>query len=145
MKWTVTMLILAMVMVSGCSQQVVHDTLSTNSYCSGTARCFNGTVTRIVDGDTLYVGNSSIRLALVNASEGDDDATNFTSTICPVGSAAIVDEDDKQTKGSYGRIVGVVYCNGVNLNAELIDKGKATLYESFCSKSEFATEAWTGC
>jgi micrococcal nuclease len=124
--------------------------------CKGTARCFTGTVTRIVDGDTLYVNNNSIRLALVNASEykGKEgkDATEFVSSICPVGSTALVDEDDGQTEGSYGRIVAVVYCNGtdnnLNINLNLIYNRYATMYEEFCNVSEFANEEWVkvfGC
>jgi len=123
-----------------------------SNICKGNARCFNGTVTRIVDGDTLYVNNDSIRLTLVNASEIDTEAgklaKTFVSSICPVGSTATVDEDDGQTGGSYGRIVAVVYCNGKNLNAELLANGKATVYEEFCDVSEFANEDWVknyGC
>jgi endonuclease YncB( thermonuclease family) len=117
--------------------------------CKGTARCFSGTVTKVTDGDTLRVDNISIRLTLVDAPEsyesGYSEAANFALTICPIGSTAIVDEDDGQTAGSYGRIVAVVYCKGTNLNAVLLSNGKATLYKEFCNVSEFADEEWTGC
>ena len=120
-----------------------------NPQCSGTAACFRDTVTYIVDGDTLDVGSTRIRLTLVNSPEvaqpGYSEAKNFTAQTCPVGSQALVDEDDGQTGGSYGRMIALVYCGGVNLNAALLSSGNAVLVEYYCSVSEFASEPWTGC
>lgn len=117
--------------------------------CKGTAACVTGTVTYIVDGDTLDVGSTRIRLTLVNSPEvgepGYSEAKNFTAHTCPVGSQALVDEDDGQTGGSYGRMIALVYCGAVNLNAGLLNSGNAVLVEYYCSISEFATEPWTGC
>ena len=125
------------------------DCNSPNPQCKGTAACFRDTVAYIVDGDTLDVGTTRIRLALVNAPEvgqpGSSEATQFTTQLCPVGSQALVDEDDGQTGGSYGRMVAVVYCGGVNLNAELLRSGLAVLVMYYCPVSEFAKEIWTGC
>ena len=99
--------------------------------CKGTAACFTDTVAYIVDGDTLDVGSTRIRLALVNTPEvgqpGYTEAKQFTAQLCHVGSQALVDEDDEQTGGSYGRTVAVVYCGGANLNAELLRSGLAVL------------------
>ena len=61
---------------------------------------------------------------------------------------AIVDEDDLQTGGSFGRIIGVVHCNGLNLNEAILDAGLADLAVSFCSSSEFEFTTWAqnhGC
>ena len=117
--------------------------------CKGTATCFTGSVTYIVDGDTLDVGSTRIRLALVNSPEvgqpGYAEAKQFTAQTCPVGSSALVDEDDGQTGGSYGRMVAVVYCGGVNLNGALLGSGNAVLVTYYSSVSEFADEPWTGC
>ena len=103
----------------------------------------------VVDGDTLDVGSRRIRLALVNTPEvgqpGYSEGKQFTSQLCPVGSQALVDEDDGQTGGSYGRMVAVVYCGGTNLNAELLRSGLATLVTYYCPVSEFAKDSWTGC
>src|SRR5437879_2818971 len=119
-----------------------------NPQCRGTAACFTDSVTYIVDGDTLDVGSTRIRLALVNSPEvgqpGYAEAKQFTAQTCPVGSSALVDEDDGQTGGSYGRTVAVVYCGGVNLNAALLSSGNAVLVTYYCSVSEFADEPWTG-
>src|SRR5438094_10543742 len=117
--------------------------------CRGTAACFTDAVTHIVDGDTLDVGSTRIRLTLVNTPEvgqpGYAEAKQFTAQLCLVGSQALVDEDDGQTGGSYGRMVAVVYCGGTNLNAELLRSGLAVLVTYYCGVSEFAEESWTGC
>jgi len=120
--------------------------------CSGTARCITGTVTKIIDGDTIKVNGDSIRFALASAWELDEfkgpQARNLIEEICPVGSTAIVDEDDGQTQGSYGRIIGVIYCNGFNLNEELANSGLGYLSIRFCEISEFGNDSWAikhGC
>src|SRR2546428_13966909 len=117
--------------------------------CKGTAACFTDTVTYIVDGDTLDVGSTRIRLALVNSPEvgepGYTEAKQFTAQTCAVGSQALVDEDDGQTGGRYGRMIAVVYFGVVNLNAALLRSGHAVLVSSYCSVSEFANEPWAGC
>jgi micrococcal nuclease len=120
--------------------------------CSGTASCITGTVTQVIDGDTLKVDGQSIRFALASAPEmnefGGDTSREFIQEICPVGSTALVDEDDMQTKGSYGRIIGVIFCNDLNLNEELVDSGLGDLTISFCNTSEFSNDMWAqkhGC
>lgn len=128
--------------------------VSGSTECKGSADCFRGIVTEIVDGDTLDVNNVRVRLAMVNTPEvgegGYDAATDTTESECSVGSEALVDEDDGQKEGSYSRLIGVVYCNGnsSSLNEILMESGQAVLYEDFCSVSEFADEDWVtnyGC
>ncbi|CAN5602346.1 hypothetical protein BH23THE1_BH23THE1_27840 [soil metagenome] len=55
-----------------------------------------------------------IRLALVNTPEtgeqGYSQAKDLVSSVCGVGTKVIVDEDDGQKAGSYGRMIGLVYC-----------------------------------
>jgi micrococcal nuclease len=127
-------------------------TYSTGPECAGEAQCISGFVTRIVDGDTIVVGDKSIRFALVNTPEwGDYDysrATHYIENICPVGSKVLVDEDDGQTQGSFGRIIGKIYCNNLVLNEEILEVGHAVILQEFCSVSEFAGESWAtkhGC
>lgn len=120
--------------------------------CSGNAKCFTGYVTEIIDGDTIKVDGQSIRFALANAYEMADEkgiaARDFITSICPVGSPVLVDEDDGQTEGSYGRILAVIYCNGMNLNEAVLDEGHAIIDQRFCEDSEFSSEEWAkkyGC
>lgn len=83
-----------------------------------------------------------MRLSLVNTPERGDvgysEATAFTSAACPVGSTTLADEDDRQTSGSYGRMVAKIYCSGKMLNEELLRAGQAEIYLQYCNKSEFA-------
>ncbi len=120
--------------------------------CSGTARCITGIVTKIVDGDTIHVDGVSVRFALSSAPElkgfGGIDSRDFIDTICPVGSKVLVDEDDSQTGKNSGRIIGLITCNEVNLNSELLDAGLGYLADQFCDSSEFANDSWAikhGC
>ena len=117
--------------------------------CSGKARCFTGKVTKIVDGDTIHVAGQSIRLTIVSSPELNKPsglgAQHFVQQICPVGSNVLVDEDDGQTQGSFGRIVALVYCNGVNLNKAVIKDGFGEISIDSCHKSEFALHSWSGC
>jgi micrococcal nuclease len=120
--------------------------------CTGNARCISGFVTRIIDGDTIVVGDKSIRFALVNTPEwGDYDYTQagaYIENICPVGSKVLVDEDDGQTEGSHGRIIAKIYCNELILNEQILEVGHAVILPEFCGKSEFTEESWAqkhGC
>ncbi|MDH3676926.1 MAG: thermonuclease family protein [Nitrosopumilus sp.] len=120
--------------------------------CTGDAKCINGFVTRVIDGDTIIVDGQSIRFALVNTPEyGQYDysqARAYIETICPIGSKVLIDEDDGQTEGSHGRIIAKIYCNELNLNEEILEVGHAEILPEFCSVSEFAEESWVkkhGC
>lgn len=129
------------------NKQVIEE--STKYTCTGQSMCINDKVTRIVDGDTIHVGSYTIRLALVDTPErnetGYSEASKFTSSICPIGSFAIVDQDDLQPRDKYDRIVGKVICSGKNLNEELLQNNHAIFRDEFCKTSEFAREKWNPC
>jgi len=118
-------------------------TLPSNTSSEGIE--ISGPVTYVVDGDTLDVNSIRIRLALVNTPEvgepGFDTAKKFVENLC-LGSNGEVDIDDGQRQGSFGRQIGVVYCDGVNLNSELKSKGYAEISTEFCDVSEFSDEPW---
>ncbi|MGI0149055.1 MAG: thermonuclease family protein [Thermoplasmata archaeon] len=107
-------------------------------------------MTRVIDGDTLDVeGNLRIRLVLVDAPELNESSgpssRDFLTGLC-LGARALVDEDDFQIGDDpFGRVLAVVHCGGKNANAAMISSGHADTYFAFCSKSEFQSEAWTGC
>jgi micrococcal nuclease len=119
-----------------------------------------GVITHVVDGDTLDLDIngtiSRIRFVLVNTPEigeqGYLEAKNFVAEICPVGSTALLDVDNRQ-KPSFGRIVGVVYCNingsrnsnnnnVININSELLAKNYAKVVTRFCDVSKFSERNW---
>nr|MDQ3882870.1 thermonuclease family protein [Thermoproteota archaeon] len=123
--------------------------------CHGSAGCIEGVVTRIADGDTLYVRvNGTVHkvdLALIEAPSRNEnmfaESTAFTRDLC-LGSTVLVDEDDMLSTTSDSDIVGVVYCSSTNLNSELLDNGYAEIKTEQCTTSEFANEPWVkdhGC
>jgi hypothetical protein len=52
---------------SNNGEQVSPSSSSSSTECQGQADCFTGTVTAIVDGDTIDVNNIRLRLSLVKA------------------------------------------------------------------------------
>ena len=132
--------------------QIKTSELLSSQQCLGDTRCIIGTVTHIVDGDTIKVNGQSIRFALSSAPDMNEfqglEARELIQRICPVGSTVIVDEDDGQSEGSYGRIIAKIYCNDTNLNEELLDSGFGYLASGFCNITEFSNENWAlkhGC
>ena len=120
--------------------------------CRGTAKCISGTVTKIIDGDTIHVDEVSVRFALITAPNlegyGGKDSRNFIQTVCPVGSEVLVDEDDGHVLNEHFRMVGLVTCNDVILNKEILDANLGHLEVRFCSASEFVNDDWAikhGC
>ena len=127
-------------------------TMENSTLCQGTKLCMTGTVEKIVDGDTIYVKGEKIRLSLTNTPErneaGSAEATQFTSTLCPVGSTVTVDQDDKQPYDKYDRMVAKVFCGSKMLNEELLLNNHAHILTQYCSKSEYGNELWAkkfGC
>jgi endonuclease YncB( thermonuclease family) len=108
--------------------------------------CYIGTVTKIIDGDTIYVDGTAIRLSLVNTPEkretGYDDATNFIIQSCPVGSSVLVDVDDILLSDGLGVNFAKITCGVVNVNESLMDNNLARMYTTFCTESEFMYESW---
>ncbi len=105
-----------------------------------------GIVTHVIDGDTLDINDNRIRLSLLNTPEhgqkGYTEAKKLVEDIC-LNKKAQVDIDDGQRRGDrYGRDIGIVYCDGININKELIDKNLAKIYLRFCDISEFSNEDW---
>ena len=99
----------------------------------------------MVDGDTLDINDIRIRLSLVDTPERGDpgfkEATQFVVKLC-LGENAEVDMDDGQRRGSFGREIGVVYCDGENLNEQLMENNLGIIDTRFCEKSEFSNEKW---
>ena len=113
---------------------------------------YDGQITRVIDGDTLLIDQTTIRLSLVNSPERDErgyqEAKDFASTVCPVGANAEFYEDSWQPVDKYGRSVGLVYCNDMLLNELLLTNGHAEISTYYCDRSEFGSEGWArayGC
>ena len=106
-----------------------------------------GSVTKVVDGDTLDINGIRIRLALVDTPEigepGYGRAKHFVESLC-VGKKGELDVDSGQRRGDrHGREVGVVYCDGINVNDKLMANNMARILVEFCDITEFSNENWT--
>ncbi len=107
---------------------------------------FEGTVNHVVDGDTLDINDNRIRLSLVNTpergQEGYMKAKKLVQNLC-LYKKGEVDIDDGQRRGDrYGRDIGVVYCDGININKALVENNLAIIYFRYCDISEFSNEEW---
>lgn len=106
----------------------------------------SGNVTHVADGDTLDINGVRIRLSLVNTPErgqdGFKEAKDFVMSLC-LGKKGELDVDNGQRRGDrYGRELGVVYCDGINVNEKLIDNHLANILTQYCDVSEFSTQNW---
>lgn len=105
-----------------------------------------GIVNYVVDGDTLDINDIRIRLALVDTPErgqdGYKEAREFVKNLC-LNKKGEVDIDDGQRRGDrYGREIGVVYCEGINVNKALVENNLTKIYTEYCDISEFSKEEW---
>ena len=69
---------------------------------------------------------------------GFDNAKNFVTNHC-LHKKGEVDIDDGQRQGSFGREIGVVYCDGMNLNQASMSNNLAVILTEFCDVSEFSS------
>lgn len=110
-----------------------------------------GIVTKVVDGDTLVVGDNRVRLVGINTPElypkpepNALEAKQFIENLCPPGKEVGLDIDDLEPKDKYGRILAIVYVNvegsWINLNAELLRRGYAEVL--YFPPSEFNPYDW---
>ena len=113
---------------------------------------YRARVKRVIDGDTLIIDQTTVRLSLVNSPERDErgyqEAKDFALTVCPIGVNAEFVEDTWQPVDKYGRSVGLVYCNDMMLNELLLTNGHAEISTYYCDKSEFGNDGWArayGC
>ena len=66
-----------------------------------------------------------------------------TSSLCVWEENGELDVDDGQRRGDrYGMGIGIVYCNGVNINKNLVNEGLARILTDYCDISEFSKEKW---
>lgn len=123
--------------------------------CGEEPNCFSAKVTNVIDGDTIDLKHLStgepirIRLSLVDTHEKNEPlyvaGKEFTSNLCPTGSIVIVDQDDGQLSDRFGRFLGIVYCDGILLNKQLLEAELAVVDYRFCDDSEYRNEDWSGC
>ena len=127
---------------------------SENCPKSFSSRCFAGKVTDVIDGDTIRVDDITIYLALVSTpkldEEGGQGAKGVVKRICPIGTSALVDQDNAHQSDGFtadAPVLAAVYCNGLNVNEILMDRELGSFDSTYCHDSIFADESWAreGC
>ena len=107
---------------------------------------YSAIIRRWVDGDTVDVTldlgfdiwyNNRVRLLGINTPESRTRdleekerglaAKERVKELCPVGSTVTV-KTTKDGRGKYGRILGEIYVDGLNVNVQLIKEGHAVEY-----------------
>ena len=110
-----------------------------------------GTITRIIDGDTLVFDGDTYRLSLIDTPERGEDgyreATDALESLCPAGSTAYMEADSIQGTDRYDRYLGVAWCEGngyaTTAGEYLSDNGLLKkFYTGFCDNTEAATAQW---
>ena len=106
----------------------------------------SGIVTHVVDGDTLDInGIGRIRLVGINTPElgkpGYIEAKRFLANLS-LGKVATIDVDTRHPRDKYGRVLAVVYVDGANVNAQLLNKGYAEIL--YIPPSKFDPWDWLG-
>ncbi|MBI4225940.1 thermonuclease family protein [Candidatus Roizmanbacteria bacterium] len=92
-------------------------------------------VTRVVDGDTIQLQNGKeIRLYGMSTPEQKEpfyqEANQFTERMV-LNKEITLEQEEKYKQDKFGRLLGYVFVDGVNLNIELVRNGlaKVVLYE----------------
>lgn len=103
---------------------------------------WSGTVTRVIDGDTVIVqteNNEQIRIRLteIDAPEkkqafGEQSTLSLTA-LCLNKPVVIKDSG----KDRYKRVLGRIFCDGVDANAWQVQKGLAWAYRKYLTDSTF--------
>lgn len=103
-------------------------------------------ITRVVDGDTVDItgpeGETRVRLYGIDAPEMNQrygrEALVFLEAAADSDDVLV----DAMDRDEYGRVVGVLYVDGRNINREMIKSGAAWVYRPFC-RADFCSE-WIG-
>ncbi|HET9774785.1 MAG TPA: thermonuclease family protein [Nitrososphaeraceae archaeon] len=90
----------------------------------------------------LDINDIRVRLALVDTPERGQDrykeSKEFVKNL-RLNKKGEVDIDDGQHRGDrYGREIGVVYCDDINVNNALVENNLTEIYIEYCNISEFS-------
>ncbi|BDB64839.1 hypothetical protein T36_1296 [Helicobacter cinaedi] len=95
-----------------------------------------GKIVKVADGDTLTLlhngENLKIRFYGIDAPKSQQsfgkESKNNLLKLCPLNSTAKIKIKDKD---KYQRIVGIVFCNNVDVNAKQVEDGYAWAYREY--------------
>jgi micrococcal nuclease len=93
-------------------------------------------VSRVVDGDTIYLTNGDeIRLLGINSPEVGNcyysEATNYLKALIGDSKISIKDDSTNEDKDKYGRLLRYIYVNGEMLNIKMVQEGCAEYMKEY--------------
>lgn len=91
-------------------------------------------VVKVIDGDTIELNNSErVRFSGINTPEKGEcyyqEAKDILKSV--ILDKEVYLEKDRTDKGKYGRLLRYVYYNGVLVNAFLVERGYAKVYDKY--------------
>ena len=106
-----------------------------------------GKVVSVSDGDTITILDSSqrkhkIRLYGIDSPEGRQAFGNKAKKVTSAFTYGKIVDVNVLDRDRYGREVGLVYANGINVNGELVKKGYAWVYTKYCKIR--TCDTWVG-
>jgi endonuclease YncB( thermonuclease family) len=116
---------------TACLQAAIAFTLISACSAPSCAERYRGTVTQVVDGDTLVVRSLeqhiSVQLEGIDAPDTGEPyakrSAQSLAQLCVQRSAEILGTGSDE----YGRVLGTVECNGINVNEMQLQRGFARL------------------
>lgn len=112
---------------------------------------FSAVVTKVIDGDTIRVKWSErdfefpIRMLNTNAPEMNEDGGDISKSWLEdmiLDEEVLIAIDPKQRVGKWGRLLGIIYHDGLNINETSIFMGVATTFENRNEGKIQEIEAW---
>jgi len=123
----------------GYAGQVTNRTNTPTRADGDYAHSFTGTVTRVIDGDTIIVGTNRVRLAEIDAPEmGTPEGPASKKAL----ESFILHEQVTVTwtrRGRYRRIIGQVYLDREWINRWMVERGWASVFKRYAWSSWFVT------
>jgi micrococcal nuclease len=108
-----------------------------------------GIVERVIDGDTIVVNETSIRLLGINTPERGEkyyqEARNFLEKVALNKTVEL--KYGKEKKDLYGRTLAYIFIDEANVNKELVDEGYANFYFPSGKDAYYGSfvRAWEHC
>jgi len=103
------------------------------------AEAITGTIDSVIEGDSITIISKGkeveIRLFGIDTPEKTQafgqSAKNFTGAMASRGEIRV----EPITKDQSGKIVGLVFVNGINLNEQIVSQGFGWVYRQYCKES----------
>lgn len=107
-----------------------------------TSREISGKVTRVSDGDTIWVSDSlgrhKIRLNRIDAPESNQEFGKESTAHLKLLIAGKTVRVEYESTDQYGRVLGIVFLDGTDINLQMVRDGCAWHYKHFDKTPAYA-------